>query len=126
MGDENLERIDPRARAQAGQLRRGATPAEKRLWKHLRARRLSRFKFRRQQPIGRFVVDFFCPAAKLIVEIDGDSHADDADRDVSRTRWLETRGYRVIRFVNADVHHRLDLVLEAILHECHKHDSPSP
>jgi len=75
-------------------------------------------KFRRQQPIGRFIVDFFCPAAKVVVEIDGDSHAEQEQHDASRTNWLEKEGYHVVRILNSDVRRRLNLVLYKIAEEC--------
>lgn len=84
------------------------TDAELRLWVRLRRKQLDGFRFRRQQPIGRYVVDFFCPEAKLIVEVDGGQHADDTSE---RTRWLIDHGYRVIRFWNNDVLANTDGVL---------------
>ena len=90
-------------------------PAEQKLWQHLRSGRLSGYGFRRQHPVGQFIVDFFCPAAKLVIEIDGDTHAEQAEYDAERTRWLETmKGYRVMRFANHDVHHNIDAVLAVI------------
>src|SRR5271154_6471755 len=88
-----------RARA----LRQAPTEAETRLWSRLRNRQLDGFRFRRQQPIGAFIVDFFCPAAALIIEVDGGQHDDHAASDEARTRWLEARSYRVLRFWNNDV-----------------------
>ncbi len=84
----------------ARQLRLNPTDAEIQLWSRLRRRQLDGFRFRRQHPLGPYVVDFFCPAAKLIIEVDGGQHADDSE---TRTIWLEARGYRVIRFWNNDV-----------------------
>lgn len=89
----------------ARRLRRDSTPAEKGLWAVLRGRGLGGWKFRRQQRIGRYTVDFVCQAARLVVEVDGDSHAFSADADRDRTRFLEAEGYRMIRFANADVLH---------------------
>ncbi len=92
------------------------TPAEQELWQHLRSDRLAGYGFRGQHPIGRFIVDFFCPAAKLVIELDGDSHAEQADYDAERTRWVqEQKRYRVIRFTNDEVHHNLAAVLDAIV-----------
>jgi very-short-patch-repair endonuclease len=101
---------DQRAR----KLRRNATEAEKRLWSRLRDRQLAGRKFRRQVPIGPYVVDFFCPDGELIVELDGGQHAIETERDDKRTRWLESEGYRVIRFWNNDVLGNTDGVLDAI------------
>jgi very-short-patch-repair endonuclease len=90
-------------RSFAKQLRRNPTDAEHKLWQALRSRQLSNFKFRRQVPIGPYVADFVCPAEKLVIEIDGGQHAEDADYDRRRTEALEREGYRVIRFWNNDV-----------------------
>jgi adenine-specific DNA-methyltransferase len=87
----------------ARDLRKHLTEAERRLWWILRQRQLAGHRFRRQAPIGPYVVDFFCPSARLIVELDGGQHAAEADYDANRTRWLEQRGYRVLRFWNNDV-----------------------
>jgi very-short-patch-repair endonuclease len=100
----------PRAR----ELRKGSTDAERRLWSHLRLKQLDSFRFRRQQPIGVYIVDFFCPEASLIIEIDGGQHDANAARDAVRTRWLEAEGYRVIRFWNNDVLANTEGVLLAI------------
>lgn len=81
------------------------TPAETKIWSRVRNRGLG-FKIRRQHPIWRFIADFYCAEAKLVIEIDGDSHAesDQEEYDKARTEWLEERGYRVIRITNEDVH----------------------
>ncbi len=100
---------NPRAR----QLRAGQTDAERRLWAALRDRRLIGYKFRRQRPIGPFIVDFVCIERKLIVEADGGQHADN-DRDDSRTVWLEKRGWRVIRFWNNEILTNTNGVIETI------------
>ena len=100
----------------ARRLRSTPTDAEARLWLQLRRQQLDGFRFRRQQPIGRYVVDFFCPEAKLIVEVDGGQHADE---NGARTRWLEARGYRVIRFWNNDVLGNTDGVVEKIREALH-------
>lgn len=105
-----------RARA----LRQSRTTPEAKLWQPLRNGRVAGFKFRRQHPIGRYVADFCCESAKLVVEVDGDSHAgDEAEaRDADRTAWLLKQGYRMIRFTNEDVHKRFDAVIEAVFLEC--------
>lgn len=91
------------------------TPQERRLWQYLRGRGLGGFKFRRQVPIGPFIVDFLCPQAKLIVEVDGDSHDARLDYDRRRTAYLNDRGYRLIRVSNAEVRTNLEGVLHGIL-----------
>ncbi|MDR6989970.1 DUF559 domain-containing protein [Luteimonas sp. 3794] len=96
----------------ARQLRRESTDAERLLWFHLRDRRLG-VKFRRQQPVGPFIVDFLSVEARLIVELDGSQH--DEGIDASRTCFLERRGYRVLRFWNHDALVRTESVLEVIL-----------
>lgn len=95
------------------------TPAEAKLWAKVRNRGLG-FKIRRQHPIWRFIADFYCAEAKLVIEIDGDSHTepDQAEYDAARTEWLEMRAYKVIRFTNEDVHKFLDAVLKEIHITC--------
>jgi very-short-patch-repair endonuclease len=102
------------ANQMARALRHGMTGAETTLWYLLRARRFAGWKFRREHPIGPFIVDFACVARRLIIEADGGQHAESAD-DVSRTNWLQARGWRVIRFWNDDILHRQETVLEEIL-----------
>ncbi len=89
----------------AQQLRRNMTEAERRLWSAVRGKRLLGLKFRRQQPIGPFIVDFICVEARLIVELDGAQHHDEEQGwyDYRRTKFLEARGYAVMRFNNSDV-----------------------
>jgi very-short-patch-repair endonuclease len=96
------------------QLRRDATDAERRLWSALRDRRLSGYRFRRQYPIGRYIVDFACTRHRLIVEADGSQHAD-SKADRLRTAWLEEQGWRVLRFWNNDVLTNANGVVETIL-----------
>ena len=79
-------------------LRRDMTEAEKRLWQMLRSRQTEGHRFRRQVPIGGFIADFVCHAARLIVEIDGGQHDRSSEAEASRTRFLEAQGYRVLRF----------------------------
>ena len=101
----------------ARSLRRKATPPEQILWSVLRGRRLAGLKFRRQEPIGPYVVDFCCRQLKLIVELDGMSHEDSGDRDETRRRWLQEQGYRVVRVTNWDVNEDLEAVARAIARE---------
>ena len=90
------------SRDRARSLRMTMTDAERRLWSALRARRLQGFKFRRQHPVGPYIADFVCLAHRLVIEADGGQHAESA-YDARRTAWLESRGWRVIRFWNNDV-----------------------
>jgi len=103
-------------RAAAKKLRVNTTPHERTLWRALKELPVDGTHFRRQAPIGRYVVDFFCPAKRLIIELDGGHHNDDATakRDSERQAWLEQEGYRVIRFWNSDVSGDLNAVLERI------------
>lgn len=94
-------------------LRADMTQAERRLWHHLRDRRLDGFKFRRQQPIDRFVVDFLCVERRVIVEVDGGQHNELVDAE--RTAILETAGYFILRFWNDEVLRQTDIVLLRIL-----------
>ena len=100
----------------ARQQRRDATDAERRLWSALRDRRLSEYRFRRQYPIGRFIVDFACTRHRLIVEADGSQHAD-SDDDWRRTVWLQEQGWCVLRFWNNEVLTNTNGVVETILKE---------
>ena len=95
-------------------MRGNMTPAESRLWENLRSRRLGGAKFRAQHPLGRFIVDFCCPSARLIVEVDGDSHRASGARDRERTEVLEAFGYRVLRFRNEEVLQHIEDVILAI------------
>ncbi len=103
--------------ARARQLRRHSTEAESALWKHLRARQLDGYKFRRQVPLGQYVVDFVCFERRLIVEIDGGHHQGQAVYDDERTKWLESQGFRVLRFWNNEVLGQMEGVAQAILKE---------
>ncbi len=80
----------------------------------MRLRQFGGCKFRRQQPIGKYIVDFVCVEKGLIVELDGGQHAQQASSDVERTAWLEAQGFRVIRFWNHEVLNEIDAVKEAI------------
>jgi very-short-patch-repair endonuclease len=105
-----------RFKSRALQLRKAQTSAEARLWQALRNRRLAHWKFRRQHPIDRFVVDFVTMDGKLIIEVDGVTHGSDAAavRDAERTAILKSLGFHVVRVTNIDVYENLDGVLEMI------------
>ena len=93
-------------------LRKNSTDAERKLWTVLRSRQLNGFKFRKQVEIDGYIVDFLCPQRRLIIEVDGGQHT--PERDAPRTAYLESQGFRVIRFWNNDVLHNLDGVWTAI------------
>jgi very-short-patch-repair endonuclease len=105
------------------QLRHRQTDAEAKLWANLRARRFKRVKFRRQQPIGNYIVDFITFENKLIIEVDGGQHNETSniDQDMQRTLFLEGEGYQVIRFWNNDVLENIEGVMfkiyEALEHQ---------
>jgi very-short-patch-repair endonuclease len=94
------------------------TEPERRLWQRLRGKRLGGYKFRRQQPLGVYIVDFYCHEARLIVEVDEDSHAFQEAYDGERTTWLEGEGNKVIRFWNVEVMQNLEGVLQVIEAAC--------
>lgn len=108
-----IDRINPVLGGRARQMRSEPTPFEKSLWLHLRGSQLGGFKFRRQMVLEPWIVDFFCPAKGLIIEIDGDTH--DAETDKRRDAMLMKRGFHVLRFTNRDVGSNVDGVLEQIL-----------
>ena len=91
------------------------TEAEYRLWYHLRLRQMDGYMFRRQAPMKKYVVDFICHKARLIIEVDGGQHAVQKLYDDQRTVWLESQGYQVLRFWNNEVMENLDGVVETIL-----------
>jgi very-short-patch-repair endonuclease len=102
------------AHHRARQLRHDQTDAEKKLWSRLRAKRFDQFRFRRQFPIGNFIADFACPKSKLVIELDGGQHLDQRAKDDWRTKLIEQRGFRVIRFWDSDVLTAIDSVMDKI------------
>jgi very-short-patch-repair endonuclease len=114
----------PTRRAQ--QLRNNATDAERHLWGHLSRRQLGGFKFSRQIPVGPFICDFICREASLVVEVDGGQHDAGAAADESRTRFIEAKGYRVLRFWNNEVLENAEGVLLTILRTLEDCPPPSP
>jgi very-short-patch-repair endonuclease len=105
-------------------MRNNPTEPEKRLWRHLSNGQLNGYKFRRQQVIGRFIADFACASARLIVEVDGDTHEEARDR--ARDTALAALGYRVVRVANHDVMHNMDGVLRFISEALRKGEKPHP
>ncbi|HEX5280572.1 MAG TPA: DUF559 domain-containing protein [Micropepsaceae bacterium] len=100
-------------------LRSDMTEAEHTLWSYLRRKQIGGLRFRRQQPIGPYIVDFYCPAAKLVIELDGGQHNEESRRlyDESRTRWLESEGFCVLRIANCELSSKRDVALEWIWHQ---------
>lgn len=102
--------------ARARKLRREATPAEQKLWFHLRGDQMAGFSFRRQHPAGAYVLDFYCPTAKLAVELDGEQHgmAQGLTRDRVRCEFLKNRGIRTLRFWNHELKDNLEGCVQSI------------
>ena len=109
---------DPTQVVRARALRRDDTEAEARLWKALRDRRLGGWKWRRQVPLGPYIVDFYCAEARLVVELDGGQHAEQVAYDGHRTAFLECEGLRVIRFWNHQVLTSFEGVCLSIVNGC--------
>ncbi|AMR66042.1 endonuclease domain-containing protein [Aquipseudomonas alcaligenes] len=101
-------------RENAKSLRTHMTDAETRLWYHLRAHRFMGLKFKRQKPVGRYIVDFVCLEQFLVIELDGGQHMEQADQDRERDEYLRERGYRVLRFWNHQVLTEMEAVLERV------------
>ena len=96
--------------SRARELRKNPTECEQALWRHLRMRQLGGYKFRRQQPIGQYIVDFVSFEGRVIIELDDGQHSQQMDYDSKRTAWLEARGYRVLRFWNNQVLKEIEAV----------------
>jgi very-short-patch-repair endonuclease len=122
-GIYNVRATEPKRK----ELRNSLTPAETVLWKHLQRRQLEGKKFRRQVGIGPYIVDFFCPECRVVVELDGAAHLGiaGAEYDARRTEYLEEKGIRVIRFENQTVFRELEWVLEAIRRSLAQPTTPS-
>ena len=101
--------------ARARRLRSNLTDAESYLWRHLRFRQIAGHKFRRQRPIGPYIVDFVCLEKKVVIEVDGGQHAQTQTLDDTRDKWLRSQGYVVLRFWNNEVLREVEAIKEAIL-----------
>ena len=110
----------------ARKLRKDQTDTERKLWSLLKSRSLLGYKFRRQRPIGLYVVDFCCMKPRLIIEADGAQHSRKSDEEVTRTSFLEKRGFLVIRFWDNDILLRPNAVLEGIIQALNTLTLPSP
>ena len=104
----------------ARNLRQNLTNAERLLWSRLRCRQVSGFKFRRQHTIGPCICDFVCAEARVVIELDGSAHLDQASYDANRDRFLRSQGYRVLRFWNGDVLNQTESVMETIFEALHR------
>jgi very-short-patch-repair endonuclease len=107
-------RIRPQTTQNARRLRSAMTDAERRLWHSLRVRQIDGQKFRRQYPLGRYIVDFVCLERRLIVEVDGGQHSERQVEDTIRSQWLRNKGFRVVRFWNNEIMSNLDGVTTVI------------
>jgi very-short-patch-repair endonuclease len=102
-------------------LRKRPTEAERFLWSRLRMKQLEGLKFRRQEPIKNYIVDFICYENKLVIEVDGGQHAEKKEDDKKRDNWLNLQGFRVLRFWNNEVLGNIEGVLEVIREDCLRH-----
>lgn len=110
----------------ARNLRKNSTEAEKVLWHRLKNKQMEGFKFRRQQIIGRYVVDFVNFERKLVIELDGSQHIIEKKRDRERDHWLQTQGFEVLRCWNNEIFENLDGVLEVVREKLLSSPSPNP
>lgn len=117
------KRTNPKTFRRAKELRRNTTDAESKLWSLLRAHRAAGVHFHRQHAIGNYIVDFCAARKKLIIEVDGGHHRDQLDYDQERTTFLESKGYRVLRFWNHDVLKNIESVMQEIIHVLDKDDN---
>jgi len=105
-------------------LRKNLTDSERKLWRYLRARQLEGLKFRRQEPIGGYVVDFVCFEKHLVIEVDGGQHAQEKNKDAVRDAWLREQGFRVLRFWDNEVMANTEGVLDSIRENLSYQPSP--
>jgi very-short-patch-repair endonuclease len=124
-GEQTVTENDNRVTI-AQNLRKRSTDTERLLWKYLRAKQIAGFKFRRQHPIGAYVVDFVCLERHLIIEVDGGQHAEEKEKDCKRDKWLQDEGYVVLRFWNSEVLKNIEAVLAVIMKHCLNHPPPTP
>ena len=109
-----IRNVNQNVQAASEQLRHTSTPTEQMLWQALRGGKLEGGKFRRQHAVGKFILDFYCAEHKIVPELDGAQHEQQAERDAERTAHLNAYGYRVLRFTNKAVYDDLPAVLQTI------------
>jgi len=112
--------------SKARELRKNPTDVEQSLWKHLRLHQIGGYKFRRQTPIGSYIVDFVCFENRLIIELDGGHHNQQGNYDAQRTEWLERQGFRVMRFWNNWLLEDIEAVKLAIFEALKTETPPLP
>jgi very-short-patch-repair endonuclease len=100
-------------------LRKRSTDTERLLWRYLRIKQIEGLKFRRQEPIGNYIADFVCFESKVVVEVDGGQHTA-SEKDTERDAWLQSQGFKVLRFWNHDVLTNIKGVLEVIRRNCNQ------
>jgi very-short-patch-repair endonuclease len=110
----------------ARNLRKNFTEAERHLWKYLSRRQLEGYKFRRQQPIGQYIVDFINFERKIVIEIDGGQHTIETEKDKERDKWLREQGFEVLRFWNNEIFENIEGVIEVIRRKLLSPSPPSP
>ena len=115
---KKTHRLSPRLLSHAREMRREPAPAEKLLWHYLRNRQLANLKFRKQATVGKYIADFYCADRRVVIELDGISHLDRMEHDEERTRWMQTRNLRVVRFGNHEVFENIEGVLLVIASAC--------
>ncbi len=118
--------MDNNLTSAAKNLRKRLTDVERLLWRLLRARQIEGLKFRRQEPIGRYIVDFVCYESKVIIEVDGGQHSIEIEKDKERDEWLKSQGFKVLRFWNNEVLTNTEGVLEVIISNCLSHPPLNP
>jgi very-short-patch-repair endonuclease len=106
-------------------LRKNFTDTERLLWKYLRAKQMEGCKFRRQEPIGSYIVDFVCQEKQIVIEVDGGQHYTEREKDKERDKWLKGQGYKVLRFWNNEVLGNIEGVLE-VIRDCLNHPPLTP
>ncbi len=113
-------------KTKARELRKNPTDAERMLWEHLRLRQIGGNKFRRQQPLGPYILDFVCLEKRVVVEVDGGQHSEQIAYDTKRSAWLEAQGFRVLRFWDNEVLRSIDVVKEVIAEALNSELNPPP
>lgn len=109
-------------------LRKRSTKEERFLWRHLKSKQLEGLKFRRQQPIGNYIVDFVCFEKRIIIELDGGQHTNitEEKKDKIRDKWFKVQGFKVLRFWNNDVFKNMNGIFEVIIESCLNHPPQTP
>lgn len=121
-----MQRLPQHTKDFSRKLRSEMTDAESCLWRRLRARQIHGLKFRRQHPVGKYILDFACIEARLVIEVDGGQHYELQNQDSKRSAWLESQGWKVLRFWNNEVLQNIEGVLAEVLNALHPHPNLPP